>query len=606
MTEEESRETPKNEATTPPTEAAAPSSSATREPRGPSAWTIVLVLAVYGILAFWSGRGRQFWGDEAENALTVQQSTRATPTPLDWLVPTTDGAPRLERPPLFTWLGGLADFLTGFQLAPEIVYRLPAVLLALLSLWLTWRLGAGLFDRRIGFLGATIQGTTCFFFLQSSWVGPQFSFVVFCQLALTGLTLGARDNSRWWKAAGWLGLAGASLCGSAIAAVALVFVPPAFHHFLTGGLASLRTNLRRMRGGLIWLLFPVVAAPWYIYASVTQSDAFVEQLVMGSHLDQFLRDDYPSGSLFVYVVVLLVGFLPWSIFIPLAILHGKDRTSRDGQGLCTYWFIVALIGMSLLPAKHGTYTLFLWTPLALLIPAAFYETAEKFSVWEEILSSLVARLLPLLLKGALVFVVVLLGLWLLWLSGVYEESTLTAQLAEKEAVLLFLGLAAVGAIGAFLSSSRVKKLLAAGETAGAAFETARATLIFLFFAGFLLPLLDSKRSAQPFVDEVQRRIGDRPLASYGRRRPGELSYYLEREFVHLEELHPLQDESTAKSRLLGFLEQAGTVYLITSEEDCAALRFQFPEVKSLLQDEPLLSGYLGGRGRYVVVSNKKN
>jgi len=292
-------------------------------------------------------------------------------------------------------------------------------------------------------------------------------------------------------------------------------------------------------------------------------------------------DFHRSG--FLYLLVLLVGFLPWTFFVPLGLLHGKDRTSRPGERLCVWWFIGVLVGLSLFSPKHPSLLAFIWPPISLLIPAALYETRQKFSVWEALLGKGLARSLPYLLKLPL-----LLGglLALVWFSELLEkvvDPAVAKALRESPEALPLFGLAAVGAVGTFLISFRVQKLVKAGETANATFESAGGAFFFLVFASFLLPLLGPVESARTLlVDHVKPVVGEARLCTYGERRPADVMYYLDRNVEHFEEPDPQASDSEPRQKLEAYLKSSERVYLLSSEIALKGLDIQFPSLRSRL------------------------
>src|SRR6516162_7693803 len=81
-----------------------------------------------------------------------------------WSVPTLNGEPFLEKPPLVYWTAALSMKLFGVN-APAA--RLPCVLFGIGTLLFTWALGRSMFDDPTGRHAAMILATTSGFLLVS-------------------------------------------------------------------------------------------------------------------------------------------------------------------------------------------------------------------------------------------------------------------------------------------------------------------------------------------------------------------------------------------------------------------------------------------------------
>ncbi|MBI4604161.1 MAG: glycosyltransferase family 39 protein [Planctomycetes bacterium] len=569
-------------------------------PRGPRAPIVALLIALGGVLFAWNAWRRDFWGPEETMAAGI---AREMASGGGWIVPRFAGGPHLDLPPLGYWLAAGARAATG--LAPELSYRLPAVLAAVASLALTYVAGRKLFDGRIGFLAAAIQASTWLFFRRAAWLDDDLLFAVSVQLALTSFALASRKGAgAGWGLAGWAGLAGAALSKSALLALGLVVPTLLLFLFLEGGVDRVCQGFRRARPVPGVALLVLLAAPWYAAAAWREPAALLESHVVSQHLRRLFGSPLDAQPPYYYLLVLLGGFLPWTLFLPLGLLHGKDRMARGGERLAFLWVIVMGLALTFVSAKKPGYLLVVWPPLCLLVAAAFFETREVFSIWEELLRDGVCAGLPALLRAP---ALVVLGAAALHFTGRSEgllDARLAAALADRREALSALALAAAVAALLYWVSYRVRRLVRARESPRAAFELACAALFLFFAASYAHGPLNALLSGRPAVGTAAAAMGaGAPLAVYGAKRP-EVYYYLgpERAPRHLDYPDPLDSEGPAFRELKAFLEEPRDVYLIASRKELETLELQFPSLLPRLREKA--SARLGLEEELVLVGNR--
>ncbi|HLU46866.1 MAG TPA: hypothetical protein VK116_02240, partial [Planctomycetota bacterium] len=603
------------EASTPPAPDEPPDAEAPRPFSGPRASILIGGLVLCGILALWSGSRRELWGDEVRHALLLDE-LQAAESWQEVVFPRLGGEPHLQTPPLFFWLAeGSRIALDPLGVPPLVAYRVPLVLCALLGVWLTYLIGRALFDGRIAFLGAVLHGTTALFFFDATRIGPELLFTTFCELAAAGFILAGLSprvdqvkGSRLWSACLWIGLALAALSGPVVIAVALVVLPFTLAAFFRGGVGDLRATWRRAMGGKAFLLlFIAIAAPWFIAAGIEHRAQLWDDYVLAGHLG-IGADEAPRGFLGSYPVLLVLGFLPWTFFVPIGVFHGKDRTARPGQRAAIYWVFGGALLLVLIPPYDSSFLLYLWPPLALLIPAALYEELEVYSVWESILLVGTTRLLPRVLRLPIYLTVVVAGLWLAGaLPKIFGERFAEA-FSDRTTMGTVLALWAAGGVASWFLARRVQYFVDREERGSAVFESARAALFFLFIAQLSAPVIDRAQSARFFVESVKSQLGDVPIASYGATALHELDYYLGAPHEHFPLLDPTAPpgtpEDAPRQRLEAYLKSEKPVYILASQKAVEGLEIQFPGLRTLFHRTGI-EGWLGADGRWVVLSNRK-
>jgi len=236
----------------------------------------------------------------------------------DWLTPRLNQVLYFEKPPLQYWLSALSMKLFGLH---PFAARLPLALATGILLWCTWKLAVRLGARQ-GFWAVFMAGTALLVYVCGQILTLDALFAAFQVLALVaGIeAVAARFEGRraWpWTLGAFAALALAMLT-KGLAAPVLVG---------TGLLATLpfAWSDRRLRGALLrtlfdplgWLLFAVLAAPWFILVNRANPGHawffFVHEHFARytSHVHNRAGSKNPFLDKFYFTAFLAVGVLPW-------------------------------------------------------------------------------------------------------------------------------------------------------------------------------------------------------------------------------------------------------------------------------------------------------
>ena len=257
------------------------------------------------------------------------------------------GQPFFDKPPLVVWLAALAFKLFGVSTWSA---RLPGVALGIAACLVLWRLGAFLFDERVGLAGGAILALTPGFvrFGSTLLLDTALALGALAGLLATARAFARGGNGLWWAGV-WFGVAFLGKGALALGASAVL----AAYWLATPG------DRRPPLGALVvaGLAFLAVVLPWHVYETWVWGWRFVHGYLadvsekMGRH---------PGAA--VYARALVVTTLPW---LPLAAV-GAWRSWRggergDGLRLLTVWTLVAY-GFLFVAAKHSPRYLMLLHP----------------------------------------------------------------------------------------------------------------------------------------------------------------------------------------------------------------------------------------------------
>src|ERR1700682_3127250 len=260
-----------------------------------------------------------------------------------WLVPTNDGVPLLQAPPLAYSAVALSYKIFGVSATAA---RVPIALAMIGSVALTFLIGERLAGYWRGFAAGLIHLCSAGAFLLGRMVTPDSIFVLFMSGAIYCAVRGYQHRKfrRRWFACFWFCASLASLTkglGALLSLAGILILPAIFF----------REARMRFRPLLHWpnlVLFVLIVAPWFVWA---------HQHFPG-FLSRYWIDRAPGLPRFsVFLLHLAWGFpalvlvLPGVILAPRKILRPNETSFADALPLC--WIVVGLLAAMLHGKQHA-------------------------------------------------------------------------------------------------------------------------------------------------------------------------------------------------------------------------------------------------------------
>ena len=278
----------------------------------------------------------------------------------EWVRPTLQGEPWLEKPALYYWLAGGAFALFGETAAAA---RLPSALASVAAVGVTAVAGARLYGTAAGLHAAFALGTSLLFFVY----GRAASMDMLLAASVTGATAFAglrllRLIGRWAMPAAWACAGIATLAKGPLGVLLPVLVIGAFV-ILKGRWRALREVLTPV--GL--LLFLLVAGPWYLAVWRDQGQHFVDVFLLDHNVQRFTSTIHRHpGPPWYYLPLLLGGLFPWSgLLLPGLARLWPRRVPADL--FVTLWLVLPLVFFSAAGSKLPGYILPCLPPLAVIL-----------------------------------------------------------------------------------------------------------------------------------------------------------------------------------------------------------------------------------------------
>lgn len=332
------------------------------------------------------------------------ESAREMTLTRQWAIPTLNGLPYLEKPPLLIWLITLLQSLLGqSEATARLVTALSSTVLALALVRYSVRLGIG----RRGFAAAFILVTSLGVDVMSRVAMPDLLLTALfsgaCLSMLVSLVHQCPVHAR--AGAAMLGLSALIKGPLSIALFALILI--GLYWLEPSQRAWMRTQ---GRDRLAWLLLLSPLMLWLLAIEWRQPGA-AYYFVINEHVLRFLGlrepHDYYSGSVFYYIPRLFIFIFPWAgiLFfgwrVSISTPDPDHRVIRRFLWLCVwvpfvffsvskakanYYVILCLPAMALLTAdylkyltehRHRTDLV-----LAVVTPVLLFVTVWMYRVWE--------------------------------------------------------------------------------------------------------------------------------------------------------------------------------------------------------------------------------
>lgn len=287
----------------------------------------------------------------------------------NWLIPTLDGIPRLQKPPLVYWITAASLRLFGRS---EFAARLPTALALVGLMWVTYAIGARLYGPRRGTIAAVVLGTSFGMVALGKLVMPEPFLALAGALVLYAVVRVVEDSParyRWalgaWVAAA-LGSLSKGLHGLLLPAATVVLV------------AALSPASRRSLSALARpagpALFLALLAPWPLYIE-SQFPGFLRDNFVNEQLGHLFDTHYPRDSEPTPLVLLwaqhLVWWFPWVLFAGAAALNRPAERAHPLAALPVVWFSITAVAASLTGQRQDYHTMLGWPAFALLLSRAW-------------------------------------------------------------------------------------------------------------------------------------------------------------------------------------------------------------------------------------------
>ncbi len=325
-------------------------------------WILLIALALS--LAFQGTRGL-YDRDETRYAEVAREMLLTG----DYLLPQRDFHPHLTKPPFTYWTIASSMKIFGVN---EWAVRLPNAIAFSLTAFLIALIGQTLWDKKTGFLCGLMYTTTLVPYAASNIVTTDTLLVVGETAAVWSFVQGylaeTRSQASKWFLLMWL------FWGLSFLTKGPAICPVATSVFIFWLLQRKRFKASPISLSGI-LLFFIIGLGWYIIVTFKISGSFTiflkEQVIGRLFKNLYHRNSAWYAPLYLYLPILTLGALPWSISWLWFIRHQKfnlsfkEIVSRPRALILILWFGIPLLVFCLAKSRLPLYVLPLFGPLVL-------------------------------------------------------------------------------------------------------------------------------------------------------------------------------------------------------------------------------------------------
>ncbi|VVM04528.1 Undecaprenyl phosphate-alpha-4-amino-4-deoxy-L-arabinose arabinosyl transferase [Methylacidimicrobium cyclopophantes] len=300
----------------------------------------------------------------------------------DWILPTLDGVPRCQKPPLVYWLILLSTGLFGEN---EFAVRLPQALAMFAWIGATYSLGASLRGRNDGLMGASILGTAFGSFVFGHILMPEIFLAASIAWSFWFLWKTLTEGKKRYLIGLWIAIA----VGTLAKGLHALFYPLA----VVGLLVLFAPEWRRRAAGIFrWegiTLFFCLVIPWYALME-GRLPGFLWEHFGNEQFGHAVNRRYPPDAGTVRLPVFLseqfLFLLPWSLFaaalwLPFPHRKAVPTAPRDrGTLFLGLWILVTFFSL-VRSSLQDYYALSCFPALALYLARPFCRSGEGQSHW---------------------------------------------------------------------------------------------------------------------------------------------------------------------------------------------------------------------------------
>lgn len=288
----------------------------------------------------------------------------------DWLVPTNNGVPRFQKPPVVYWCMMVSMKIFGVN---EFAARLPLALATLGWLGAVYWVGRRVGGPAMGFYGTLMLASALGFMVFTHIIMPEPFLAFFITLTL-GAFLQAwakPEKARIWFIRAWVFMGLGAMCKGLHAAL---------WPLAAAGLTALVWRESRGFWKNLWqpwgvVVFLAILLPWYLAVEARYPGFLWDHLVneqIGHAVDRRWPPSSNQVDLLVFVVQHFFLLMPAMLFIPAALAIWRKHRQECSQSfgfahrLMAAWFTVVFV-TSCFSARQDYYTMAAWGVVALLL-----------------------------------------------------------------------------------------------------------------------------------------------------------------------------------------------------------------------------------------------
>jgi 4-amino-4-deoxy-L-arabinose transferase-like glycosyltransferase len=282
------------------------------------------------------------------------------------------------KPPFYNWVAAVLSIVLGG--VTDFTIKLPAVLSGLGVVFVTYLLAEILFSMEVGLFAGLIL-ILSYHFADLSFIARtdmMQCFFISLSLYLFLLSYRQRKEKSIYNLMMFVGMGLGSITKSPVAflfpgLIILIFL------FCIGDLKWLK-SMQIGLGMIIWL---VILLGWFLSALMIGGRSYFDIVVMNEMINRFLGigNREKMARPFYFLVGHFFGkSLPWSLFVPSALVHSwkpKGESGAKGLLFLIIWFLTGIIFFSISRGKRADYLLPLYPAASVLVGHFWFSLTNR-------------------------------------------------------------------------------------------------------------------------------------------------------------------------------------------------------------------------------------
>ena len=343
------------------------------------------------------GAAALFEPDEGRNADKARDILLLS----DWITPYTNFVPALDKPIFYYWLVAIAYKIFGVS---EFSARLPSALAGLACVVLVYYFAKRYLGPQTALWSSLVLVGSVEYLLLARIVIFDMPLALTMTLSLCAFYAAQRTGDAATRSISYalmyIGAAAGMLIKGPIGLILPGMIVIAY--IVAAKKWSLLREMHLFAGTLLVL---GVAAPWYIWCEI-KNPGYLRYFLWEENFVRYFTPHFNRpGPWYYFVVVLLVGFLPWTLLLPFVFSRARKKLRDDAIVFLLLWAGLPFLFFSLSSSKLPHYILPVFPPLALLTGGTIAERLESASnrrVWPLSLPWL-TLIFPLILLAAVLY-----------------------------------------------------------------------------------------------------------------------------------------------------------------------------------------------------------
>jgi len=298
------------------------------------------------------------------------EATREMLVNHDFITTYLNGDLRFDKPILIYWLQAISVSIFGLN---EFALRLPSAIAGALWVYSIWWFANKYFDKKVAFLASIFMATSLQIgiiakaAIADSLLNMAIAFAMFN----IWLYLDTKEKKYLYFTFAFIGI------GTLTKGPVAIMIPLVVTFIYLAIKKDLKLFFKMVFDIKGIAIFSIIAMPWYIAEYVDQGMKFIDGFLLKHNLQRFDSSlEHHKGSIFYYIPVLILGFLPFTLYLVDVFKNIKKIFKNDMFLFLFIWFAFVFIFFSFSGTKLPHYVIYGYTPLFIFM--AYYFRGVKF------------------------------------------------------------------------------------------------------------------------------------------------------------------------------------------------------------------------------------